>query len=295
VAELTQHVVDALSVGSLYALLALGIALIFGIMRLINFAHGELIMVGGYALTFLVARTVWPVWVLVTIGIVVATALLMDRVAFRPFRGAEPSTLLVTSFAVSFFLQNLAIVTMGSLPRSVALPAVLERSVSVGSVQVQNLNILTVVATAVLLGALAVFLRETSLGIQMRAAAEDFEMARALGVRANAVVALAFGLSGLFAGIACLVLVAKGGTLYPSIGLIPVVYAFTATIIGGMGSLLGAVLGGYILGALTVALQATLPLAARPYRDSLVFAVVIAILVLRPQGLIVARSVSTRV
>lgn len=289
-----QHIVDALSLGSLYALFALGIALIFGIMQLINFAHGELIMIGGYAVVLL-AGAAGPVLILAPILIVVLAALAMERLAFRPVRNADPSTLLVTSFAVSFLVQNLAIVIFGSLPRTTNLFPGLTLGVDIGGYRVSRLSLVTVAVTALLLVGLLLFLTRSRIGVQMRAAAENFRMARVLGVRANTVIAASFAISGILAGVASLLLVAQTGTVSPSIGLAPVLVAFVATVLGGMGSLLGAVLGGYLLGAITVALQATLPLELRSYRDAFAFSIVLVVLIVRPQGLIVARSARTRV
>jgi branched-chain amino acid transport system permease protein len=293
--EIAQYVIDALSLGSLYAVFALGIALVFGIMGLINFAHGELIMAGGYALVLL-QDDVGFGRLIALFAVVVLLALAMERVAFRPVRKADPETMLVTSFAVSFLLQSLAVLIFGGLPRSVTpWASITSEHFTVGGLQIQYLDLLAVVTTAVILAGLALFFGRTRIGVQMRAAAEDFTTARLLGVRANTVIALSFALSGALAGVAALFLVAKTGIVTPSMGLAPVLAAFIATIVGGLGSVQGAVLGGYVLGAITVALQAALPLDLRPYRDAFVFAAVIAVLLLRPQGLLVPRTAQRRV
>jgi branched-chain amino acid transport system permease protein len=289
-----QNVINALSLGSLYALFALGIALIFGIMQLINFAHGELIMIAGYALV-VIGHPPWPVAILGVLLIVIGAALLMERIAFRPVRGATPATLLVTSFAVSYFLQNLAILTFTSRPKGVGLSPVFTQFYQVGSFTVPKLNVLIMVVTFGLLIGLALFLKKTPIGIQMRASAEDFGMARLLGVRANTVIATAFAISGLLAAVAGLLLTAQQAVLTPLMGVNPVIVAFVATVIGGMGSLSGAVLGGFILGGLTVGFQASLPIELRSYRDAFAYSIVIAILVFRPQGLVVTRAMRTRV
>lgn len=262
-----QGMIDALSFGSLYALFALGIALIFGVMGLMNLAHGELIMVGAYSLV-LATDVPLVLRVMLCIGLVVAVGLLMERAAFRPVRKANPSTLLVTSFAVSFLLQNLVIQVVGSVPRVTNLSTTFSESFTVGDIRIPKLNAITVVVTAVLLIGLVLFLSRSRLGVQMRAAAEDFMMARLLGVRANRVIAVAFGISGLLAATAAILLVGQTGSATPTIGSIPVLYALVATIIGGVGSLLGAVLGGYLLGAVTVALQLWLPIEWQPFRDA---------------------------
>jgi branched-chain amino acid transport system permease protein len=289
-----QHVIDAITLGSSYALYALGIALIFGIMRLINFAHGELIMVGGYALV-IVGAAAWPVLIVAAVGVAIAFALATERVAFRPLRGASPPTLLIASFAVSYLLQNLAILIEGSAPKGVNVSTWLSLSFTIGSITITHLAVVTIVVTIILLIGLALFLGRTRIGVQMRAAAEDFRMARILGVRGNTVIATAFAMSGLLAGTGSYLLVAQTGEVSPDMGLQPVLYAFVATVLGGMGSLLGAVLGGYLFGAVTVTLQATLPGSLASYRDAFAFGAVILILLFRPQGLIVPRSAVTRV
>lgn len=292
--QLIQNAIDALSFGSLYALFALGIALIFGIMGMINFAHGELIMVGGFTLVLL-GHPGWPLWIVGVLGITVVFALVIERVAFRPVRGADPITMLVTSFALSYLLQNLAEVVFGSVPRTTDLSNGLAASFTVGGIYIAKLDVVTIAATLVLMVGLGLFLGKTRVGVQMRAAAEDFRMARILGVNANKVIATAFALSGVLAGTAAILLVAQSGVVTTTMGSAPVLVAFIATVLGGIGSLRGAVLGGFVLGIITVALQAYLPLELRYYRDAFAYGAVIAMLLVRPQGLIVAKSIMTRV
>lgn len=289
-----QHLIDALSAGSLYALLALGIALIFGIVRLVNFAYGELIMLAGYVLVLMAGV---PAIIVLPVAIASAAVLSLatERLAFRPARGADPATLLVTSFAVSYLLQNLGLLTFGSLTRSADVLPSLTKPMEVLGVNMSRLDAVVIVVTAVLLIAFTQFLKRTDIGTQMRAAAEDFDMARLLGVRANRVIAVAFGLSGVLAGVAAIALIAKTGSVTPTVGVNVALFGFIAVILGGMGSLSGAVLGGYVLGALTVLLQVVLPEDLRAYRDAFLFAAVLALLVLRPEGLIVASSRKTRV
>ena len=168
-------------------------------MGLINFAHGELIMVGAYTI-ILIGQPPWPVVVVATIAVAIVFALGMERVAFRPLRSANPSTLLIASFAVSYGLQNLAILIEGSAPQGTSVSTWLSESVQIGSVSIPKLDVVTIGVTLVLLVALGLFLQRTRMGVQMRAAAEDFQMARILGVKANTVIATAFAMSGLLAG-----------------------------------------------------------------------------------------------
>lgn len=292
--ELLQNLITAISLGSLYALFALGIAVIFGVMRLINFAHGELIMISGYTLIWL-THTPQYVSILVACAVGCVAALTMNQIGFRPLRGASPATLLVMSFGISYLLQNLAAMIVGPMPRTTPLFTSLTAPVSFGSITISRLSLVTLGVTVVLLVALGGFLGRTRLGVQMRAAAEDFPMSRLLGVRANTVIAVSFGISGVLAAVAAILLVAQTGAVSIEMGLDPVVVAFVATALGGLGSLGGAVLGGYSVGFIAVALQAYLPLALRPYRDAFVYAVIIAVFLVRPGGLIISRSVATRV
>lgn len=292
--ETLQHVVDALSLGSLYAILGLGIALIFGIMRLVNFAHGELVMVGAFAAVTL-GDAPWPVVVATVVAVPVLFALAMERIAFRPIRGAHETTLLVTSFAVSYLLQNAALLAYGATPRGIDLSRTLGESLTVGDLAIPKVSAATIAVTVVLLVVLSAFLRRTSLGVQMRAAAEDFTMARILGVRANRVIAAAFAISGLLAGVSSYLIVAQSGSVYPSMGLNALLVAFIATVLGGLGSLTGAVVGGFTLGFLSVALDAYLPPDLRSYRDAFAYSVVIAVLLWRPGGLVIPRTSRGRV
>lgn len=292
--SIVQNSIDAVSLGSLFALYALGIALIFGVMRLINFAHGEFIMAGAFAIFLFSGTPIVPLIGLVVIA-VVALALLTERIGFRPVRDANPATLLVTSFAISFLLQSVAALIFGSVPKTVNLLPELSESFTLAGIRIGKLDVLTVVGTGILLGSLALFLTRTPMGVQIRGSAEDFTMARLLGVRANRVIATAFAISGVLAAFASLLLVIKTGSVTPTIGITPVLFAFIATIMGGMGSLNGAVIGGFLLGVLTVVLQVTLPVDLRAYRDAFVFAVVLAVLVVRPQGIIVSKSAAVRV
>lgn len=292
--SIPQFVVDALTSGSFYALFALGIALIFGIMQLVNFAHGELIMAGAYVV-LLTYRWPWPAMLASCIGLVVVLALVMERVAFRPVRGANPATLLITSFALSYLLQNVAQMIFTTLPKSAdALPG-LNRSASIGGLTIGWLSVATVLSTGALLAALALFLRRTRLGVQMRAAAEDFQMAQLCGVRANRVVAAAFAVGGVLAAVGSVLLVAQTGTVSITMGLAPVLFGFTAAAIGGLGSLPGAVAGGYLLGAGTTLLQYVLPYQLAGYRDAFLFVGVFALMTLRPSGLFRTATSMTRV
>jgi branched-chain amino acid transport system permease protein len=290
-----QTLVDGTSLGCLYALVALGIAMIFGIMGLINFAHGDLIAIAGFTFYFVYPRTDAVLGIGSAIVASVAAALIMERVAFRPVRNAPPTTLFVTSLAVSFLLESIGDLTVGSAARSVALPLGLSGYFGVGGIRIGNITVAIIGMTVVIVASLTYFLRRTSTGVQMRAAAEDFQMARILGVPANRVIALAFAISGFLAAIVALALVAQSGFVDTTMGQEPVLIGFVATVLGGLGSLAASGVGGFALGFIAASVQAALPVSFSPFGNALVFVVVIAILVLRPQGLVVARTQVQRV
>lgn len=302
--NILQILVDAISLGSLYALVALAIGLVFGVMRLINFAQADYITIGAFALVVPTASVspplligAWPtaLMILGVIGVVTILALVTERIAFRPMRDSNPATLLISSFAVSYFLQNLVVLVHTGRPKSVGIGNGLSTAIDIAGIRVPGNQLLTMGVAAMLLVGLTFFLKRTSLGIQMRAAAENFQMARLMGVKADRVIAIAFILSGVMGGVVSLLLVIQTGTLDVRMGLMPVVFAFFATVIGGMGSLPGAALGGFIVGFISVMLQAFLPPDLRPFRDAGVFLLVILILLARPQGLIVNQAAKERV
>lgn len=292
--ELAQNLVNALSLGGLFALIALGVTIVFTVMGMMNFAHGELIMLGAYAM-FAVAGAPFAVAIVAALVASALLAILLERLAFRPIRSADLSTQLVTSLAVAVILQNLVIVGATSRPRSVETPAYLGEPASIAGLQVPHLEIITLVLTGALLLALGAFLHRTQTGVAMRAAAENFDMARLLGVRANVVIATAFAISGALAGVVAVLLVAGTGSISPTMGLTPVLVGFVAVVIGGFGRISGAIVGGLLLGMLSSLLQAYLPENLVGYRNAIVFAVPMVILVFRPYGLLSGSIARARV
>jgi branched-chain amino acid transport system permease protein len=244
-------------------------------------------MVAGYGL-LLFGATDLP-WALVAIFSVLAaivTAVVMERVAFRPVRSASASTMLITSFAVSTLLQYSTQLAISPRPQAVRLPEFFVESVIVGDLRLRIVDLAALAVSTIALVILTILVRRTTIGIALRAAADDFTMTRLLGVKANQIIAVAFAISGLLAGIVALFWVGRSSLVEPGIGLQPVLIAFIAAVVGGMENLKGAVLGGYLLGFLTVGLQTWLPQEMLDYRNAVLFAIVIVILLLRPEGLI---------
>lgn len=270
--------------------MALSLALLFSVMGLMNFAYGELIMVGGYTM-FILRDDSWVLLLVITIVVVTVISVLMERIAFRPLRDASPNTLLVASFAVSYGLQQLAYMTVGPIPKGVSPYPWLVENLDILGISVSRLSIITFLVTIALLVAVTAGLNRTMLGIQLRASTEDFDMARLVGVRANRVIVAAFAITGVLAGVVALCYVSRSGSVSPTLGQGPLLVAFVGGVIGGLGSLTGATIGGFLLGAAVTALQATLPTDLSSYTTLFAFSAVIAILVLRPSGLFARRAV----
>jgi branched-chain amino acid transport system permease protein len=283
--NIVQLVIDAISVGGLYALTAIGIGLIFGVVGLVNFAYGEYVMVGAYVI-LLCSGFDWYVAILVVAACVTAFALLTYFAVFRPAQGASPATLMIVSFGLSYMIQHLYVMVFGSLAQTVNFLPGINRSVELAGLRISAVNILQILSTLVLTLGLAAIIRFTKVGYQMRAVSENPRMARLVGVKTNHVVAAAFVCSALLAVTVSVLFVAQTGSMTPFFGVQLTMIGFVATVIGGLGSLIGCALGGFLVGLVTTILQHTLPADLQPFREAFVFGAVILMLLLRPEGLI---------
>lgn len=309
-----QQLVNALSIGSLYALMAVGLAMVFSILRLINFAHGDLIMLAAYFAAFaLLAKLPLIATVVLMVGATVLVGLLMERVAYRPIRGAPDVAALLTSFAVGQILQNgtLLVTRLLQKPNPLAFPVIgaLSGVFTFGSITVPRVNVVSLVLGIILLVLLSLFVTRTTLGLSMRAAAEDLPAAQLMGININRVIATNFAIGSGLAAVAGLLFAVQAGQLTPYMGFTPVLKAFIAAVIGGFGSIAGAIIGGYALGGLEVLLTAIpgigdilppglvspgvqawlqrwLPSSLTSYRDAFVFLVLILVLLFRPNGIL---------
>jgi branched-chain amino acid transport system permease protein len=292
-----DFLINAISLGSTYALLALGMVIVYGILKLVNFAYGELIMITGYSLFVLALgpRLPWIIMAVLAVGVAVLTSYLTERVAFRPVRSNSLTAMLITSFAVSTLLQNAALLIISPRARGVPLPDVFSESAVIWGQSVPIRSLLAIVTSILLLGLLVLLLRKSVLGIALRAASDNFRMTRMLGVPANLVISAAFAISGLLAGVVGLFWVGRTASVTPTIGAAPLLVAFVATVIGGMRSLLGAVVGGYIYGILFSFIGILLPQGLLEFREAFMFLIVILILLFRPEGLIRGANSSRRV
>lgn len=286
-----QTLIDAAALGSVYALIAVGIGLVFGVLRLVNFAYGQLIMAGAYTLHL--TNDLDPaVSILVCFGVVVGLTMTMEVLAFRPLRRASPATMLVATFAISFLLQSIALLQFGALGKIVGTLPELNRPIDEGAeLHVRWIWIVAIAVALVTLVALALFLNRTSLGLQMRAAATDFPTARLLGVKANAVISFAVLLSGLLAATVAVIMTAEDPFVTPDYGLKETIIVLVGVVVGGIDRLVSATLGGFAIGFATGLLGGFLPttgdwpFTSSVYLDSALYAAVILVLLLRPAGL----------
>jgi branched-chain amino acid transport system permease protein len=286
-----QQLINAVSIGSLYALMAIGLAMVFGILRLINFAHGDIIMVGSYT-TLLLNVAGLPFWGAAVAGIAMsgAAGLLMERLAYRPIRGAGDVAMLLNSFAVTIFLENLGIMLFSATSRPFPSPVILNVVVEVRAIRVSSLSLISIGITAILLVLLTLFVTRTETGISLRATAQDLIASRLMGVNVNKVIAAAFLIGASLAGVVGVLWSARVGKVDPLMGFQPVLKAFVASVVGGLGSIPGAILGGYLLGIMEILLQGLLPSNLAPFRDAFVFAILIVLLLFRPNGILGSRD-----
>jgi branched-chain amino acid transport system permease protein len=292
----TQTVVDAIGLGAIYGLMAVGIGLVFGVLRLINFAYGQLVMAGAFALA-LASEWAWPAWagIVLCLVVVVALSLLMHVFVFRPLRAQSPAVMLVATFAVAFLLQSIALLWFGPLGKPASGLASLNRPVTIGDVDIRKITIVAIVVAAICLVALVLLLERTTVGLHMRAAAMDFATARLLGVRAERVMVTAVLASGVLAAAVAVLLTVQNPLVTPGFGLTQTIVVLAGVVVGGMNRLLSATLGGFSIGFVSGLLGGALPTAQSQYLPSFVFGLVIFVLLIRPSGLFARAAVVPRV
>jgi branched-chain amino acid transport system permease protein len=282
-----QVIVDAVGLGATYALMAVGIGLVFGVLRLVNFAYGQLVMAGAYTLAY---TSDWPLlWSIVAcFAVVIALSLAMERAVFRPLREQSPTVMLVTTFAISFVLQSIALlidIRDDQIGEPVSSLTSLNQSVGVAGVDVRKVAIVAVVIALAALGALALLLGRTEIGLRTRAAAADFRTARMLGVKANQVIGLAVVLSGALAAAVAVILTVQQPFVSPDFALHDTIIVLVGVVVGGIDRLWTATLGGFVIGLTSGIANGVLPTDSTIYLPSVVMALVILVLLLRPAGL----------
>ena len=281
-----QNLADGFSLGAIYALMAVGVGLVFGVLRLVNFAYGQLVMAGAFALA-LASQWGWPLWagIVLCFAVVLVLSLLMDRLVFRPLRGHSPAVMLVATFAVAFLLENIALLAFGSLGKIATSVASLNQPWDIGGVNIRKIAVVAVIVAAVCLLLLQLLLTRTEVGLHMRASSMDFATARMLGVRANRVILGAVVVSGLFAAVVAVFLTVADPQVTPDFALNDTIVVLAGVVLGGLNRPLPATLGGFAIGFASGVLGGALPTNQSQYLTSFVFAAVILVLLVRPNGL----------
>ena len=282
--NVAQTIINGLALGALYALVAVGLALVFGVLRLINFAQGELITAGAYSLN-LTSNLPLAVSILICFVVCVVLSVAIERIAFRPLRGATPATTLVATFAVAFALEAVWLIAFGTNGKPADLLSTVNQIAIHGSLNLRWITIIELGAGVLLLGGTALILNRTQIGLQMRAAAADFRTARLLGVRANAVISFAFVIAGLMAAVVALLFTVQQPLVTPTFGLSITIIALVGAVVGGVDRLWSATAGGFAIGFATSVLNDVLPSSQQKYQTAWVFLLVIVLLLLRPGGL----------
>lgn len=287
-AYLAQQLLNGLILGSMYALVAVGFSMIYGIINLINFAHGDIVMIGAFSTLGLLAYFGLPMW-LVVVGVITVGAfcgLTVERLAFRPMRGAPQVTGFIASLGISIIIQNLGVLLLTAQPRNFTFPDYMQTMLPLFGLTVRLIDFGIVLAAPLLMALLLCIVHRTKVGTAMRATAENLDVARLMGVNINRTIAVTFALGSALAGAAGLMWGGKFGQIDPLMGFLPGLKSFVAAVIGGVGSIPGAILGGYILGMSEVLFVGLLPPIYSSYRDAFVFGTLILILLVMPNGIL---------
>ncbi len=285
-ATFIQHFLNSLTLGSLYALIAIGYTMVYGILRLINFAHSEIFMLGAYFVFWGITlfHLPWAFAMIASIIVVAGIGILVDRIAYRPLRDAPRISALISAIGVSFFLQNVAIVFFQAIPRQVYRPLWLETPMLWGDVRVLPLTLFVPALSFFLMLGLVYIVYHTKAGLGMRAISKDIETSYLMGVPVNKVIALTFGIGSALAAASGIMWALRYPQLQPIMGAIPGFKAFIAAVVGGIGSIQGAVIGGVLLGFIEIMTVAFFPDLAG-YRDAFAFVLLIGMLLVKPTGL----------
>lgn len=284
--DFPQHIANGISLGSLYALIAIGYTMVYGILRLINFAHGDIFMLGAYITYYGIMFTSIPWWLVFIFASVITgfIGLLLERLAYKPLRESPRITILISAIGASFFLENFGIVVFGGRPKAFPTPQMFNKVIKFGGVSVGVITFIIPIVTLLLLLGLTYFITKTKTGMAMRALSKDYETASIMGIDINRIISITFFIGSFLAAVGGIMWGIKYPQLMPLMGVMPGIKCFIAAVIGGIGNITGAVLGGFILGLGEIMLIALLP-RLTGYRDAFAFILLIVILLIKPTGL----------
>jgi branched-chain amino acid transport system permease protein len=283
---LMQNISNAIALGSLYALIAIGYTMVYGILRLINFAHGDIFMMAMYFAFFGIAifHLPWPLAFIIAVVITALFGMAIERAAYRPLRNSPRISVLISAIGVSFLLENLGLVVFGGRPKAFYRPEIFNKLINVGDISILSLNFFIPLTTVVLLIALNYLINKTTTGMAMRAVARDFDTARLMAIDVDKIVTITFGVGSALAAVGGIMWAMKYPQFHPLIGVFPGLKCFIAAVLGGIGNVTGATIGGFILGIVEVMLVAFMP-ELSGYRDAFAFVLLILILLFKPTGI----------
>ena len=287
-----SYLINGLGLGSVYAIIALGYTMVYGIAKMLNFAHGDIIMIGAYVAFFALSRFQLPLFVSVILSIVVCTILgvVIERLAYKPLRQASSLSVLITAIGVSYFLQNAAQLLWTSNTK--VFPSIVSNAyLKIGDLSISYLTIITIAVCIAIMIVLTLFISKTKTGMAMRACSEDKGAAMLMGINVNTTISITFAIGSGLAAIASILLCATYPSVYPTLGSMPGIKAFTAAVFGGIGSIPGAFLGGLMLGVIETLTKAYI---STQLSDAIVFAVLIVVVLIKPTGLL-GKKISEKV
>lgn len=277
-----QHCLTGISLGGAYALIAIGYTMVYGILRLINFAHGDIFMMAGYFMIFAAASFPWYIAVVIVLIATVALGVLIERVAYRPLRNAPRMSIMISAIGVSYLLQNLATYLFTALPRGYPTIPLLKKIYQIGNLSASLVTIITPILTLILVFILILLINYSKMGMAMRAVSKDFETAQLMGIKLDRVISTTFAIGSVLAVVGSILYFTDRMTVFPFSGTLPGLKCFVAAVLGGIGSIPGAVLGGFILGLGETALVA---LGYSTFSDAFTFVLLIVMLLFRPTGI----------